>query len=255
MSLEGVEVAARITGAGAKNIAILLYTILSHQNKTKGKARLNSMLKSGKELKVFTIKNEDLKKFTQEAKKYGVLYCVLTDRKNKDPKAEIDVIARAEDAPKISRIVEKFHLASVDTAQIVTEAVKNKDKKADKAEPEITTPEKEEKEKLLDDLLGKATQKEENTPQNPSLAKTEKSHLSEPTLKKQSKSVEGVTKPMDKPSVKEQLREIKESRKEKDTDVPPVQDKSSDRTKKTVGKTVHKQPSAKKKSNKQKNVR
>ena len=59
------------------------------------------MLRSGKELKVFTVKNGDLKKFTQEAKKYGVLYCVLTDRKNKDPNAEVDVIARAEDASKI----------------------------------------------------------------------------------------------------------------------------------------------------------
>ena len=31
------------------------------------------MLRSGKELKVFAVKNGDLKKFTQEAKKYGVL--------------------------------------------------------------------------------------------------------------------------------------------------------------------------------------
>lgn len=69
-----------------------------------------------KELKVFTVKSGDLKKFTQEVKKYGVLYCVLTDRKNKDPNAEVDVIARAEDASKISRIVERFNLASVDTA-------------------------------------------------------------------------------------------------------------------------------------------
>lgn len=95
MSLEGFEVAAKITGAGAKNIAILLYSILKEEKKTKGKARLSSMLRSGKELKVFTVKNGDLKKFTQEAKKYGVLYCVLTDRKNNDPNAEVDVIARA----------------------------------------------------------------------------------------------------------------------------------------------------------------
>ena len=86
MSLEGFEVAAKITGAGAKNIAILLYSILKEEKKTKGKARLTSMLRSGKELKVFTVKSDDLKKFTQEAKKYGVLYCVLTDRKNKDHK-------------------------------------------------------------------------------------------------------------------------------------------------------------------------
>ena len=85
MSLEGFEVAAKITGAGAKNIAILLYSILKEEQKTKGKARLTNMLRSGKELKVFTVKSGDLKKFTQEAKKYGVLYCVLADRGNKDP--------------------------------------------------------------------------------------------------------------------------------------------------------------------------
>lgn len=69
MSLEGFEVAAKITGAGAKNIAILLYSILKEEQKTKGKARLTNMLRSGKELKVFTVRNSDLKKFTQEAKK------------------------------------------------------------------------------------------------------------------------------------------------------------------------------------------
>ena len=150
MSLEGFEVAAKITGAGAKNIAILLYSILKEEKKTKGKARLTSMLRSGKELKVFTVKNGDLKKFTQEAKKYGVLYCVLTDRKNKDPNAEVDVIARAEDASKISRIVERFNLASVDTASIVTEAEKSKDAKDGQPEPDIGVQEKAEKDKLLD---------------------------------------------------------------------------------------------------------
>ena len=53
MSLEGFEVAAKITGAGAKNIAVLLYSILKEEKKTKGKARLTNMLRSGKELKVF----------------------------------------------------------------------------------------------------------------------------------------------------------------------------------------------------------
>lgn len=160
MSLEGFEVAAKITGAGAKNIAILLYSILKEEKKTKGKARLTNMLRSGKELKVFTVKRGDLQKFTQEAKKYGVLYCVLADRKNKDPNAEVDVIARAEDASKISRIVERFHLASVDTASIVTEAEKSKDGKvaakdaADgQPEPDIGVQDKTEKDKLLDALM------------------------------------------------------------------------------------------------------
>lgn len=258
MSLEGFEVAAKITGAGAKNIAILLYSILKEEKKTKGKARLTNMLRSGKELKVFTVKNADLKKFTQEAKKYGVLYCVLADRKNKAPDAQVDVIARAEDASKISRIVERFELASVDTASIVTEAEKSKDNKTDMAEPEITNPDKAEKDKLLDALMGKPIQKEENAP-NPSVAKTEKSPLSEPLSEKPSKSAEGatMTKDKDKPSVKEELRKIKASRKEQEQESTPAQDRSkaSDRAKSANGKTEHKQPAKRKKSQKSKETR
>ncbi len=256
MSLEGFEVAAKITGAGAKNIAILLYSILKEEKKTKGKARLTSMLRSGKELKVFTVKNADLRKFTQEAKKYGVLYCVLADRKNKDPNAEVDVIARAEDASKISRIVERFDLASVDTASIVTEAEKSRDTKGGQPEPEIGVQEKAEKDKLLDALMGKPMQKEENAP-NPSVAKTEKSPLSEPTSEQPRKSAEGATMTKDeKPSVREELRKIKESRKEQEADASPTLDKEKSRAKKPpAGKTEHKQPQRKKKKPKSKETR
>lgn len=257
MSLEGFEVAAKITGAGAKNIAILLYSILKEEKKTKGKARLTSMLRSGKELKVFTVKSGDLKKFTQEAKKYGVLYCVLTDRKNKDPNAEVDVIARAEDASKISRIVERFNLASVDTASIVTEAEKSKDAKDGQSEPDIGVQEKAEKDKLLDELMGKPVQKEENAP-NPSVAKTEKSPQSEPISEQPKKSAEGATMTKEKPSVREELRKIKESRKEQKAEInTSVLDKSgaSDRAKSANGKTEHKQPQRKKKKPKSKETR
>ena len=266
MSLEGFEVAARITGAGAKNIAILLYSILKEEKKTKGKARLSSMLRSGKELKVFTVKNGDLNKFTQEAKKYGVLYCVLADRKNKDPNAEVDVIARAEDASKISRIVERFNLASVDTASIVTEVEKSRDAKAadgkevtdGQPEPDIGVQEKAEKDKLLDALMGKPIQKEENAP-NPSVAKTEKSPLSEPTSEQPKKSAEGATMTKDeKPSVKEELRKIKESRKEQEAAASQALDKNaaSDKAKKQPqAQTKHKQPPKRKKPKKSKGAR
>ena len=272
MSLEGFEVAAKITGAGAKNIAILLYSILKEEQKTKGKARLTNMLRSGKELKVFTVKSGDLKKFTQEAKKYGVLYCVLADRGNKDPNAEVDVIARAEDASKISRIVERFNL-SVDAASIVTEAEKSKGAKGKlkdaktagekdagakdgQPEPDIGVEEKAEKDRLMDALMGKPVKKEENAP-NPSLAKTEKSPLSEPTLKQQRKSAEGATMTKaEKPSVREELRKIKEGRKEQEADVSPAKEKSSDRAKKPpAGKTEHKQPQKRKRRPKSKGER
>lgn len=215
------------------------------------------MLRSGKELKVFTVKSGDLKKFTQEAKKYGVLYCVLTDRKNKDPNAEVDVIARAEDASKISRIMERFNLASVDTASIVTEAEKSKDAKDGQPEPEIGVQEKAEKDKLLDELMGKPVQKEENAP-NPSVAKTEKSPQSEPISEQPKKSAEGATMTREKPSVREELRKIKESRKEQEAEIgTSALDKSgaSDRAKSANRKTEHKQPQRKKKKPKSKETR
>ena len=69
LSLEGFEVAAKLTGSAAKNVAILLTSVLkqevSQSNKTRGKARLTNMIKSGKELKVFSLPQKDLQKFTE----------------------------------------------------------------------------------------------------------------------------------------------------------------------------------------------
>lgn len=87
------------------------------------------MIKSGKELKVFSIPNKDLKKFTEQAKRYGVLYCVLRDKNTKGDNVPIDIIARAEDASKIQRIVERFELGKVDKAAIVTESQKAVEKR------------------------------------------------------------------------------------------------------------------------------
>ena len=128
LSLEGMEVAAKISGNGAKNIALLLYATLKQEQKTKGKTRLTGMLKSGKELKVYTITQGDLEKFAKEAKRYGVLYCVLRDKSNTDPNAAVDVIARAEDASKIQRITERFRLTTVGKADVALDVKKDRDK-------------------------------------------------------------------------------------------------------------------------------
>ena len=103
--------------------------------------------------------------------------------------------------------------------------------------------EKAEKDRLMDALMGKPLQKEENA-SNPSLAKTEKSPLSEPTSEQQRKPAEGATMTKaGKPSVREELRKIKEGRKEQEADTAPAKEKSSDRAKKPpAGKTEHKQP-------------
>ena len=106
MTLNGVEVAAKISGKAAERLAVLLYAVLKDQKKTRGKTRLTSMLRSGKELKVFSVSDNELEKFCREAKKYGVLYCVLKDKTDTD--GHTDVFVRAEDASKINRIFERF---------------------------------------------------------------------------------------------------------------------------------------------------
>lgn len=53
LSLEGTEVALKLTGSAAKNIAAAIYAVLKNRdkNKIKGRQRLTAMLKSGKELR------------------------------------------------------------------------------------------------------------------------------------------------------------------------------------------------------------
>ena len=53
---EGAEVALKITGAAAKNIAAMLYAVLKDQKRTRGKARLDSMIREGKQTAIYTVK-------------------------------------------------------------------------------------------------------------------------------------------------------------------------------------------------------
>lgn len=249
LSLEGTEVALKLTGSAAKNIAAMIYAVLKNRdkNKTKGHQRLTAMLKSGKELKVFTVSEEHLKQFAAEAKRYGVVYCALRG-KGKSADGLVDVMVRAEDASKINRIVERFKLATVDTVSIKRDIEQSKTEKGKPTVPsalEQAQPDKAEDDRLLDDLLGAPIQKEENAPPNPEAAKSEKSRPSEPISKKQSKTAEGTAKsPEERPSVREELREIRENR-QKEAAEPSVPEPTPAKEPKKQQTTTHKQPSRK----------
>ena len=111
LSLEGFEVAAKLSGAAAKNIAVLLVSVLKQEQKTKGKARLTNMIKSGKELKVFSIPNKDLKKFTEQAKRYGVLYCVLRDKTQRAIMYRLILLPVQRTLPKFSESLRDLNSA------------------------------------------------------------------------------------------------------------------------------------------------
>ena len=221
LSLETGEIAVRLAGSGAKQVAVLLYAILKDQQKTKGKTRLSNLLRSGKELKVFAVKDGDLKKFCQEAKKYGVLYCVLKDRDATD--GITDIMVRAEDAGKINRIFERFQLATVDMAQLRQEIERSAEKNREDT-PEEAARKEQETDSLLDDLLSPATPKEAAEqevppPENPSKARIGEGSPSGPISMPKEAGEWDVSDPSERsrPSVRQALKEIREEQKKEET--------------------------------------
>lgn len=109
MSLEGAEFALKITGSAAKNVAAALYTFLKDQKKTKGKARIETMLRQQRPMTIHTVKKEDCPEFARQAKSYGILYAPIPIKKGDDT---IDILVFEDDAGRANRIVEKFKLVA-----------------------------------------------------------------------------------------------------------------------------------------------
>ena len=212
MTLEGIEVAAKISGSAAKSLAAMLYAMLNDKKKVKGKTRLDALLRSGKELKVFALRHDDLKVFCEEAKRYGVLYSILKEKNNTD--GICDIMVRAEDAAKISRIVDKFELATIDTKAIRESIMSQKENPLKDIKP--MTPE--EHDKLVESLMDEA---------NPTRVRTEKSDRRSGPSSKSIKpdSAHGRT------SVRKTLAEIrKETSTKPQVKKPPVRKKQKGRS-------------------------
>jgi hypothetical protein len=264
MTLQGTEVAAKITGTAAKEIALLIIAALKNNNKEslklKGKARLSSMLKSGKALEIISIKERDLAKFSEGAKEYGIVYCVLRNTKS-GPDGLCDVMVKADDSPKISRLMERFEFATVDKAKIESEIVADMGARSpDVISDEIhDVPDVNDTEKLLDDLLGTTEGKAEPDKPNPENVEPvkapevkqefrplvqggrgEKSNPSVPTSETKKKPEKTS---FSKPSVKDNIREIKAERKLKEVEAVKRDERENDsKSKKEQKYAKHKQP-------------
>jgi hypothetical protein len=247
MSLNGVEVAAKITGAGAKELAMMIYAILKDQKKTKGKTRLTNMLRSEKPLKVFAVKDSELQLFCKEAKKYGVLYCVLKDKDAND--GLTDIMVRAEDASKINRIFERFKLATVDVGEVRSEIERQRqEQQQTPKDGEIPAPERTQTEErtdaFLDQLMAKTPNALEQQTENPTDGRVAKSRQSEPTSATREGPTRGTLDP--RPSVREELKQIRAEQSQMAGN--PPKDKS-----KTRAANQHQHPSkGKKKQHKHK---
>ena len=227
MTLNGTEMAARLTGTAAKEIAMLLYAVASDHKQSRGKTKLANLLRTGKELSVFAVKDADVKRFMEEAKKYGVLYCVLKDKDAND--GLTDIMVRAEDASKINRIFERFKLATVDVGEVRSEIERQRQEQAQqKKGGEIPTPERTQTEErtdaFLDQLMAKPPNAPEQQNENPTDGRVAKSRQSEPTSATREGATRGTHDP--RPSVREELKQIRAEQSQTAGNPPKDKNKS-----------------------------
>lgn len=161
----------------------------------------------------------------------------------------VDIIARAEDASKIQRIVERFEIGKVDKAGVITQAEQDK---ADREAVAREVPTKTKGEIIVEEAMGKPLQKEGQSHENPTVAKTEKSPPSERSSEISGTAIDrGTAKQADKkPSVREKLERYKVAAKaDKEADrAEPALSKEKSKTPEPNRQTVHTQPKKHKKS-------
>lgn len=110
IAVKGATEAVTLAGRGALNLAAFLVAALKEQQRTKGKVNLRAF--RAKSTTVFTLKNiEELRLFHRAAKKYGILFSTVVDKKHLD--GQCDVIVPIEDAARVNRIIDGYRLSTV----------------------------------------------------------------------------------------------------------------------------------------------
>lgn len=106
---EGIQItesAVKLAGLGAKNLAALLIAIAKDNPKLSGKTGLKRLIQDGEELTIFSVKQEDLKGFQMESKRYGVLFYPVINKVEKT--GTVEIMAKAKDAKQVNRIFERM---------------------------------------------------------------------------------------------------------------------------------------------------
>ena len=106
---EGIQItesAVKLAGLGAKNLAALLIAIAKENPKLSGKTGLKRLIQDGEELTIFSVKQEDLKGFQMDSKRYGVLFYPVINKVEKT--GTVEIMAKAKDAKQINRIFERM---------------------------------------------------------------------------------------------------------------------------------------------------
>ena len=209
VTVKGVECMTNLAGKGALSLATFLIAALKDEKRVSGKTRMRSF--RGKPTRVFVIRQSELKTFTQEAKKYGILYAAILDKRNKD--GLCDIVVNAEDAGRVNRIADRFALSTVDVEKIREDIIKARKLAAEQADKQPDANKQQERpdpasdkahtvaETELDQMLGAPA----TTPRK------ERSSPSGPTSAPRSNTDKALDEPA-RPSVRKEINKIKAQR-------------------------------------------
>jgi hypothetical protein len=108
--LNGTEVAIRLTGSAAKNLAAILVAWSKNHKKVYGKTSMMKLLRSGEELQVLSLTKEQYKEFKASSRKQ-VLFAPFVDTKSENEK--VDVVIAAKSIPLVNHILERIGYSQV----------------------------------------------------------------------------------------------------------------------------------------------
>ena len=136
-SIQATESAVRLAGSGLKNVAALLLALSQQNFKVVGETSAKRMAQENAPAVVISLKKEDMGRFQQLAKEYGVLYFLAQKKGNES--GLINVVSNQNYAAQLNVIMEAMHYPIPQRTQ-ADEQVK---KATPRAPQERSSPERE----------------------------------------------------------------------------------------------------------------
>ena len=103
-SIQLTEASIKLLAAGSKNLAAFLLALSKDNKKLVGKTHMARLLREGKELKVFRIKESDLAEFRAFAKK-NVLFAAVKDSRAED--GMVDLVTNVDFVSQVNLFMER----------------------------------------------------------------------------------------------------------------------------------------------------
>ena len=106
MALSGAEVVLRLGGSALTNLLAITMALARENKKVYGKISLANMLKQTRDIRVFPMTKAQYKAFKKQAKKYGILFSAIADKRGNDK--TFDLILPPSELDRANQIFERI---------------------------------------------------------------------------------------------------------------------------------------------------